>query len=106
MDIRQAEVTAGIAIGHAFMAHAHQVKDCSVQVVKMNLVLHGIVAVVVGLAEAEASAHPSVGVAAAGRSRVARADSRIRIGRPWGFFTGFTSNISAYRIKGFYRMFQ
>ncbi len=101
MDIRQAEVTAGIAIGQAFMVQAHQVKDCSVQVVKMNLVLHGVVVVVVGLAEAEASAHPSVGVAAAGRSRVARADSRIRIGRPWGFFTGFTSNISAYRIKGF-----
>tara|TARA_B100000809_G_scaffold20635_1_gene18214 strand:+ start:465 stop:773 length:309 start_codon:yes stop_codon:yes gene_type:complete len=102
MDIRQAEVTAGIAIGQAFMVQAHQVKDCSVQVVKMNLVLHGVVAVIVGLAEPEASA----GLEADGRSRVARADSRIRIERLRGLFAGFTSIISAYRIKGFYRMFQ
>ena len=56
MDIRQAEVTAGIATGQAFMVQTHQVKDCSVQVVKMNLVLYGVVAVIVGFSESEPTA--------------------------------------------------
>src|SRR5436309_1325621 len=41
MDVSQAEVTAGVAIGQLFVVDAHQVQHGGVEVVDMHLVLGG-----------------------------------------------------------------
>ena len=60
------------------MVQPEQVEQCCMQVVDVHFVFHGVVAVVIGLAEPEASLS-SAGLEEAGRNRAARTDSRIRI---------------------------
>ena len=50
VDVGQAEVAAGVAVGELGVVEAEQVQDRGVQVVDVDLVLDGVVAVVVGLA--------------------------------------------------------
>ena len=47
VHIRQAEVAAGVAVGQSFVVEAEQVQDGCLQIVKVNAVLGGVVAVVV-----------------------------------------------------------
>ena len=54
LDIGQAEIAAGVAVGQPFVVEAQQVQHRRVQVVDVDLVLGGVVAVVVGGAVAEA----------------------------------------------------
>ena len=48
VDVGQAEVAAGVAVGQPLVVEAEQVQDRGVQVVDVDLVLDGVVAVVVG----------------------------------------------------------
>src|SRR3712207_6587087 len=48
VDVRQAEVTSGVAVGEPFMVEAEQVQDGGVQVVHVDLVLDRLEAELVG----------------------------------------------------------
>ena len=63
MDVGEAEVAAGVAVGEAFVVEAHEVEEGGVPVVDVHFVVHGFVAVVVGEAVVHAafdaaSGHP------------------------------------------------
>ena len=61
VHVGQAEVAAGVAVGQPLVIEAQQVQDRRVQVVDVDLVLDGVVAVVVGRAVAEAALDAAAG---------------------------------------------
>src|SRR5688572_2881670 len=59
--VRQAEITTRVVEGQAGVFQAELVEDGRVQVVHVNLVLDGVVAIFVGLAEREAALEAAAG---------------------------------------------
>ena len=57
MHVGQAEVAAGVAVGQLGVIEAQQVQHGGVQVVEVDFVFDGVVAVVIGLAVADAGLH-------------------------------------------------
>ena len=60
-DVGQAEVAAAVAEGQALVVEAEEVEDRGVEVVHVDLVLHGLVPELVGRAEREAGLHAGAG---------------------------------------------
>ena len=61
MHIGQAEVSAAVAIGQAFVIETQQVQDRGVQVVDVDGVLGGHVAELIGVAVGETTFHAAAG---------------------------------------------
>src|SRR5262249_59006662 len=61
MDVGQAEVAAGVAVGELFVIESEEVKYCGVQVVHMDLLLDGLETQVVGCAVDVASLDAAAG---------------------------------------------
>src|SRR4051812_29757940 len=61
VDVGEAVVAAAVAIGQSLMIESHHVQDCRVQVVDVDLVLHGMPAEFVGRAVDMAGADPASG---------------------------------------------
>ena len=59
MHIGQPEVTPGISIGKSLVVQTQLVQNCGVQVVEVDFVLDGIIAVFVGFAVPNPGLHPS-----------------------------------------------
>src|SRR5438552_978285 len=57
VNIRKPEIAAGVAIGQLLMVEAEQMQHGGVQVVDVDLILHGEVTVIVRLAVTEAWLH-------------------------------------------------
>src|SRR6266516_2798617 len=57
-DVGQAKIAAGVAVREALVVEAEEVQNRGVQVVDVDLVLGGVIAVVVGAAVAQAALHP------------------------------------------------
>ena len=53
VDIGEPEVAARVAVGETFVIESQDVQDCCVQIVEVDFVLDGVVAVVVGRTVAE-----------------------------------------------------
>ena len=60
-DVGQAEIAAGVAIGQLLVVQAQQVQDRRVQIVDVDLVFDGVIAVFVGGAVAHARLHAAAG---------------------------------------------
>ena len=60
-DVSEAEVTALVAIGEAFVVDAELMEDGSLQVVDVNGVLGNVDAVIVGLAVGDTPTHSATG---------------------------------------------
>ena len=41
VDVGQAEVSAGVAVGESFMVQAHEVQDCGVEIMNVDSVFDG-----------------------------------------------------------------
>ena len=61
VDVGEAEVAAGVAVGELLMVQAEDVEDGGVEVVDVDFVLLGEVAVVVGGAVGDAALHAAAG---------------------------------------------
>ena len=61
MDVGEAEVAAGVAVGEAFVVEAHEVEEGGVPVVDVHFVVHGFVAVVIGEAVVHAAFDAAAG---------------------------------------------
>ncbi len=61
MDVGEAEVAAGVAVGEAFVVEAHEMEEGGVPIVDVHFVVHGFVAVVVGEAVVHAAFDAAAG---------------------------------------------
>ena len=63
MHIGEAEVAAIVTVGELFMVEAQLMENCGVQIVHVHFALHGVVAILVGVAVGETGLEAAAGEA-------------------------------------------